>query len=91
MADPTDRHSYRDGRAEPPERWRRGTLPLPALQVARMQRIELEGYKGGNIWGVENPYAQSTRWGKAACPVDEELNQPANALDVAGCRWAVVR
>lgn len=51
-----------------------------ALQVARMQRIELEGYKGGNIWGVENPYARAIAGAKQYAQSMKELNQLANAL-----------
>lgn len=39
------------------EAWQ--TANESALQVARMQRIETAGYKEGNLFGVENPYAKA--------------------------------
>lgn len=53
---------------------------MQALQVARMQRIEAEGYKGGNIWGVENPYARAIAGAKQYAQSMKELNQLAHTL-----------
>lgn len=51
-----------------------------ALQVARMQRIESLGYKDGNLWGVENPYARAIAGAKQYAQSMKELNNFAKVL-----------
>lgn len=51
-----------------------------ALQIARMQRIELQGYKSSNVWGVENPYARAIAGAKQYAQSMKELNQLAQTL-----------
>lgn len=51
-----------------------------ALQVARMQRIESLGYKEGNLWGVENPYARAIAGAKQYAQSMKELNNLAKVL-----------
>lgn len=51
-----------------------------ALQIARMQRIELQGYKSSNAWGVENPYARAIAGAKQYAQSMKELNQLAQTL-----------
>lgn len=51
-----------------------------ALQVARMQRIELAGYKEGNIFGVENPYAKAIAGAKQYAQTMYELQELSRTL-----------
>lgn len=51
-----------------------------ALQIARMQRIEQQGYKSSNVWGVENPYARAIAGAKQYAQSMKELNQLAQTL-----------
>ncbi|MDN4753622.1 hypothetical protein QYZ87_03635 [Porphyromonadaceae bacterium W3.11] len=51
-----------------------------ALQVARMQRIEAAGYKEGNIFGVENPYARAIAGAKQYAKTMYELQALSRTL-----------
>lgn len=51
-----------------------------ALQVARMQRIEGAGYKEGNIFGVENPFAKAIAGAKQYAQAMWELQELSRNL-----------
>ncbi|MDD7438576.1 MAG: hypothetical protein PUK66_07090 [Bacteroidales bacterium] len=51
-----------------------------ALQVARMQRIEGAGYKEGNIFGVENPFARAIAGAKQYAQAMWELQDLSRNL-----------
>lgn len=64
-----------------------------ALQVARMQRIEAAGYKEGNIFGVENPFAKAiagaNQYAKAMYELQELSRSLAQGSVQVGKRRAV--
>lgn len=64
-----------------------------ALQVARMQRIEAAGYKEGNIFGVENPFAKAiagaNQYAKAMYELQELSRTLAQGSVQVGKRRAV--
>lgn len=51
-----------------------------AIHSAKMMRIEQLGYKEGNLFGVENPYARAIAGAKQYSQAIIELNQTAEVL-----------